>query len=424
MDTPSLNRRAFMMLGSAAIASVAGLTGCSKSPAASRGSGDGAQSGAGGGDTVTVVGLSEYTGIYAELGSEIKQAIDLLRDEYGGKVGKYKLNFAVRETQAKTDEAVRQVKEAISAGQILFMGTQLSNIALAISGEVNKLGGVFCTLAGAAEITGSACKKSTFRWSDNTWTAGQEVVAAVMADKPDLKNWFCITPDYVFGKALLDSTTDAVKNAGGQVVGNAYHATQETEFSSYLNNAAASKADVLAILNVGAQTINTVKQAIQFGLHKKMQIVIVWSTGLTQFRAIGADNVEGIYAGAQYWHGVDTPNNKKLVEAVQKKFNINPSYGLAAAYYQAKSMLVGVENAGSSKAADIIKAMETKPFAGTNGDEVFRPEDHQLLKDYYVLRGKARAEQKDADDLMSVVAKGHKTMPASETGCHMAPLGG
>lgn len=421
MDLPLLDRRTFYQ-GLAGITAAGLLASCSKSPTAGGGPGSGGGAGGGGGDTVTVVALSEYTGIYAELGGEIRQAIELLKDEYNGKVGDFTLEFTVGETQAKTDEAIRQVKASIAKGQMLFMGTQLSNIALAISGAVNRGGGVFCTLAGAPEVTGEQCKSSTFRWSDSTWTAGREVVRAVMKDKPDLKKWFCITPDYVFGKALLESTTDAVEAGGGELVGNAYHATQETEFSSYLNNAAASGADVLAILNVGAQTISTVKQAIQFGLDKKMQIVIVWSTGLSQFKALG-EAMEGVYAGAQYWHGVDTPNNKRLVEACRKKFDTAPSYGLAAAYYQAKSMIAGVENSASSKSADIVKAMETKPFDGVSGQEVFRADDHQLIKDYYVLLGKPKAQQKDPEDLMSVVAQGDEAQPVSEVGCTLAPLG-
>lgn len=421
--TGPLDRRTFVQgaLAAGAIVGVPSLAACSKSPTTGGGGGAGAD--AGGSDEVTVVALSEFTGIYAELGEEIRQGVELIKEEYGGKVGEFTLEFAVGETNAQTDEAVRQVRENIEKGNTLFMGTQLSNIALAISTEVNRAGGVFCTLAGAPEITGEQCRSSTFRWSNNTYTAGRETVNAVMKAEPDLKKWFCITPDYVFGKALLESTSEAVKANGGQVLGNAYHATQETEFSSYLNNAAASGADVLAILNVGGQTINTIKQAISFGLHKKMTIVIVWSTGLTQFRAIGADNMTGIYAGAQYWHGVDTPNNKKLVEAVQKKYKINPSYGLAAAYYQVKAMLDGVANSGATKSSDIIKAMASKPFKGVTGDEVFRADDHQLLKDYYVLVGKPAGDRADEDDIMKVVHAGGEPMPVEKTGCKLTPLG-
>jgi branched-chain amino acid transport system substrate-binding protein len=417
----AFQRRTFVQ-GAIGVGALASLAACSKSPTAGGAAAAGGAD-AGGGDTLTLVALSEFTGIYAELGQEIRQGVDLIKDEYAGKVGNFKLEFTEAETNAQTDEAVRQVRESIGKGQTLFMGTQLSNIALAISSEVNRGGGVFCTLAGAPEITGSQCRTSTFRWSDSTYTAGREVVGAVMKEHPDLKKWFCVTPDYVFGKALLDSTTKTVEESGGKVVGNAYHATQETEFSSYLNNAAASGADVLAVLNVGGQTINTVKQAISFGLHKKMKIVIVWSTGLTQFRAIGADNMVGIYAGAQYWHGVDSPNNKKLVEAVQKKYKINPGYGLAAAYYQCKAMLEGVANSGSSKSSDIIKAMASKPFAGVKGDEVFRADDHQLLKDYYVLVGKPAAERSDADDIMKVVGAGGEPVPVGQAGCKLVPLG-
>jgi branched-chain amino acid transport system substrate-binding protein len=422
MTTP-LPRRTFLKgaLAAGAFVGLPSLAACSKSPATGGGGGGGGAD-AGGGQELTVVALSEFTGIYAELGEEIRQGVELAKEEYNGEVGDFGLKFVYGETNAQTDEAVRQVRENIEKGNTLFMGTQLSNIALAISTEVNRGGGVFCTLAGAPEITGEQCKTSTFRWSNNTYTAGHETVNAVMKAEPDLKKWFCVTPDYVFGKALLESTTEAVKANGGQVLGNAYHATQETEFSSYLNNAAASGADVLAILNVGGQTINTVKQAISFGLNKRMKIVIVWSTGLTQFRAIGANNMADVYAGAQYWHGVDTPNNKMLVEAVQKKYQINPGYGLAAAYYQVKAMLDGVTNAGSSKSSDIIEAMVSKPFKGVTGDEVFRADDHQLLKDYYVLVGKPAGQAKE-DDMMEVVHAGGEPMPVEQTGCNLTPLG-
>lgn len=419
----AIERRTFFrgVLGAGALVTLPMLASCSKSPTAGGGGGGGVD--AGGGEELTVVALSEYTGIYAELGEEIRQGVELIKDEYAGKVGDFQLNFVTAETNAQTDQAVREVRENLEKGNTLFMGTQLSNIALAISTEVNRGGGVFCTLAGAPEITGEQCKTSTFRWSNATYTAGHETVNAVMKAEPDLKKWFCITPDYVFGKALLESTTEAVKANGGSVAGNAYHATQETEFSSYLNNAAASGADVLAILNVGGQTINTIKQAISFGIHKKMKIVIVWSTGLTQFRAIGADNMTGIYAGAQYWHTVDTPSNKKLVEAVRKKYKINPSFGVASAYYQCKAMLDGVTNAGSSKSSDIIQAMVSKPFKGVTGDEVFRGDDHQLLKDYYVLIGKPAAERADDDDIMEVVHAGGEPQPVEQAGCKLAPLG-
>lgn len=418
-----IDRRSFMQgaLGLGAVLTLPSLASCSKSPTTGGGGGSGAD--AGGGDALTLVALSEYTGVYAELGEEIRQGVELIEEEYGGKVGDFDLNIVTAETNAQTDEAVRQVRESIEKGETLFMGTQLSNIALAISSEVNRGGGVFCTLAGAPEITGSDCRTSTFRWSNATHTAGTEVVNAVMSAEPDLKNWYCITPDYVFGTALLDSTTAAVEANGGKVLGNAYHAIDETEFSSYLNNASSKSPDVLAILNVGGQTISTIKQALSFGLDKKMKIVIVWSTGLTQFKAIGASRMGGIYAGAQYWHGVDTPNNKEFVSAVKKKFNINPSYGLAASYYQCKAMLDGVENSGSSKSSEIIDAMVSTPFQGVTGEEVFRAEDHQLLKDYYVLLGKPSAEQADPDDIMEVLQASGEPLPLEDAGCELVPLG-
>jgi branched-chain amino acid transport system substrate-binding protein len=86
-------------------------------------------------------------------------------------------------------------------------------------------------------------------------------------------------------------------------------------------------------------------------------------------------------------------------------------------------MVEGAVNAKSTKSADIIKAMESQPFEGVTGEEVFRAEDHQLLKDYYVLIGKPAGERADEDDIMKVAYAGGEPMPVAETGCKLVPLG-
>ena len=109
--------------------------------------------------------------------------------------------------------------------------------------------------------------------------------------------------------------------------------------------------------------------------------------------------LEGVYLGAQYWHQVDTPLNKQLVAATRKAYGINPNYPLAADYIGTKVMLEAIIKAGSLDGAAVSAALQGMRFQGPTGEELIRPGDHQVLKDYYLLRGKPQGQMRDEDDL-------------------------
>jgi branched-chain amino acid transport system substrate-binding protein len=155
---------------------------------------------------------------------------------------------------------------------------------------------------------------------------------------------------------------------------------------------------------------------VNFGLKNQMTILLAWSAGLDQFQSLGSEIIEGIYMGAQYWHQVDSPMNNELVKAVKDAYGITPNYPMAGAYISTQVMLEGVKAAGEVS-AKTISAIEGMSYQGPTGSEMVRAGDHQVIKDYYLLKGKAASEMKDPDDLAEVISSG-QSFPA--VSCKMA----
>lgn len=285
--------------------------------------------------------------------------------------------------------------------------------------EAEKANAVFITTAGADEITGKDCNRATFRWSVPTFGAIEQTLRPLLAEKPDAKRVYTITPQYVFGEGLLSAAKSILKEKGIEHVGNSYHSLTEKEFSGYLTNAMAAQPDILLILNFGSQSSDTLRQAVSFGMKQNCTILIAWASGLEQFESLGADLCEGVYFGAQYWHGIDSPLNKELVQLTQSKLKMNPNYSLAGSYICTRIMVDAMIKANSDDPAKVIAQMEGMRYEGLTGTEEIRKEDHQVLKNYYLLKGKKKSEMKDKDDYAIIVHSGQSFLPVAETGCKM-----
>ena len=360
------------------------------------------------------------SGPFAANGKFADRGMKLALEQYGKALNR-PLAYTLLDTEGKPATAVRKVQEAAQQrGARFFAGGILSSEALAMGKEAERLGGIFVTTAGADEITGSECNSATFRWSVPTFGAIEQTVRPLIASMPKAKRWYTITPQYVFGEGLLTAAKNIFKEKGIEHVGNSYHSLAEKEFSGYITNALAANPDVLLLLNFGSQSSDALRQAVSFGLNKKMTILVAWASGLEQFESLGADLCDGIYFGAQYWHTVDSPLNRDLVKRVKDKFKSNPNYSLAGSYICTKLMIDGIIKAGTVDTKKVIAAMEGLKYQGLTGEEEIRKEDHQVLKNYYLLKGKAKSKMKNKDDYVDVLSSGKSFLPVAQTGCKRA----
>lgn len=372
------------------------------------------------GNTLDVGVISSMSGVFANVGEGVVVGARLAFDHYKNAVGR-RLGFVLLNDNGDPGQAVRLVQESMSQRGIRhFVGTTNSAIALAVAKEVYRGGGVNLNLAGADEMTGTDCNRASFRWPVATYSAANATIRPFAKAFPAAKRWYTITGQYVFGESLLRNTVDVLKDVGAQHIGNSYHSLSEREYSGYITAAIGAKPDVLAICNFGNQTLDVLRQAVSFGMKRNTKIVVVWSTGLDQFQAWGPEICEDVYFGANYWHAVAAPGNKLLVDACMAAHKRVPNYLNAAGWAVTQMLVEGLDKAGSADVKAVIGALEGLRYQGPTGPESIRADDHQVVKPYYLMRGKAKGKMADPNDYVEILDSAVALLPPDRTGCKMS----
>lgn len=371
------------------------------------------------GDQIQVAGVYSLSGTFANVGDLLNKGTQWAFEHYGTAAGK-RINYTLLDDQGDPGRAVRRVQEAMGQGVKHIVGCTLSSIALPVAKEVHARGGVYIHMAGADEATGSECNRAAFRWPGASYTAVNATLRPFIERNPNAKKWYTITGQYVFGDSLLSNLKNVLQETGKQHVGNSYHSLSEREYSGYITAAIAAQPDVLAVCNFGNQTLDVVRQAVSFGMKRNVKIVVPWSTGLDQFQAWGPDICEGVYFGANYWHGVDAPGNRVLQEVVRAKTNAQTNYLQACGWAVAQMMVEGLNKAGTADVPALISALEGLSYPGPTGTEVIRAGDHQVIKDYYLMLGKARGAMRDPADFAEVLAGTKSFQTPEQAGCRMS----
>jgi branched-chain amino acid transport system substrate-binding protein len=366
-----------------------------------------------------VAAVYSLSGTFANVGTLLNSGSQWAMESFGEVVGR-KINYTLLDDRGDAGEAVRKVQEAMGRGVKHIIGCTNSAIALAVQKEVYSRGGIYVQEAGADESTGKDCNKSNFRWPVASYSAVNATVRPLIEKFPDAKKWYSITGQYVFGDSLLTNLKDILKEKGLEHVGNSYHSLADREYSGFIANAVAAQPDVLAICNFGNQTLDVIRQAISYGMKRNTKILAIWSTGLDQFQALGPENCEGVYFGCNFWHGVDTPGSRKVAEVVKAKTGEVPNYLHACGYAVAQVLIEGIKKANSVEVPQIIQALEGMTYEGPTGTETVRAQDHQVIKDYYLMLGKAKGAMKDKNDFAEVIRATKAFLPPEKTGCKMA----
>jgi len=360
-----------------------------------------------------------FSGPYAETGDYVRKGTQLAVEMFGGKVLGRPVEIIERDVP-NPSEGVKKAQEAVEKlGAKFFFISPSSPTVLAVSEYAAKQKVLLIGAAGADEITGKSCNRFTFRWPVATWSAIREVVPRII-DVYKAKTFYTITPKYVFGEDLLRNTQEVLKAKGLTLLGNSDHPMGESDFSSHLTKAMAAKADCVLFLNFGGDTTNALKQANSFGLNKASRIACVWGSGLTQMKAIGPKILDGVIWGLQYFYKIDSPGNKKFVEAFRKKFNETPNYLAANPFTNVQVLLQSIERAKTDDPAKVVQAMEDYEYEGLTGQEKFRACDHQAVKPYYTLQCKAPDAMKTPDDFADIIGSSTNIPPCEETGCKMS----
>jgi branched-chain amino acid transport system substrate-binding protein len=276
-----------------------------------------------------------------------------------------------------------------------------SAVALAVAGIAREKDKLFIASGGGtADLTGSQCSPNTIHWSYDTYMLAKTLGEATV--RTGGETWFFITADYAFGHAVERDTTAMVQAAGGRVVGSARHPFPgTTDFSSFLVRAQSSRAQVVAIANAGNDTINTVKQAAEFGLPRRQRVVGMVMT-ITDVHALGLQAAQGLFFSESfYWdlndrtRALSTRIGPKI--GAEKRLNMLQAgcYGGVTHWLKVMADLDPASRASGRAVAERMKAMPTDDDAFGAGR--IRP-DGRKLHPALLLQVKAPGESRGAWD--------------------------
>ena len=286
----------------------------------------------------------------------------------------------------------------------------VSSVGLAVSQIARDQNKVMLNASSASsDFSGKACSPNTVNWSIDSWALANGTGTAVTKRGGD--TWFFLTADYAFGIALERDATQAVKKAGGQVLGAIHHPFLTADFSSYLQQAQVSKAKVIGLANSGGDTVKSVQQAAEFGVVQGGQSLAALLIYVTDVKAIGLQSAQGLLlTEAFYWDRDEGSRafSKRFAERMGGKMSTAVH---AAVYSSVLHYLKAVDALKSAKdgAAVVakIEALPTDdPLFGKGSVRV----DGRKLHDLYLFEVKKPAESKGEWDLYKVVA----TIPAAE----------
>ena len=253
-------------------------------------------------DPVKIGVLADMSGVYADIGGQGSvEAVKMAIEDFGGNVLGKPVEVVSADGQNKPDVASNIARNWYDSGVDVITDIPASGMALAImqlSKDKKKI--ALVTSAGSSDITGKSCSPYTAHWTWDTYAMSHGTGAVIV--KRGGKDWFFITADYVFGHTLERDTAAVVTANGGKVLGSVRHPLNTADFSSYLLQAQSSGAKIIGLANGGADTINSVKQAIEFGVPKSGAQLVALIAFISDIHSLGLKDAQGLMlTEAFYW---------------------------------------------------------------------------------------------------------------------------
>lgn len=353
-------------------------------------------------DVIRIGFITDMSGVYSGPdGPGGAEAIKMAIEEMGGEINGKKIELLTADHQNKADIASAKAREWFDQrGLDMLIGGTNSSTALAMSKvAADKKKPIIVVGAGAPALTNEQCTPYTLNYAYDTVAQARGTGAAVV--KAGGKSWYILTADYAFGHALQADTTKVVEAGGGKVVGSVKHPLSTSDFSSFLLQAQASKAEILALANAGADATNAIKAANEFGLTRTMRLA-----GMIMFindiHAMGLDTAKGMYlTDSWYWNASD--ETRAWAQKFYERRNAMPSSLQAADYSAAIQYLRAVKATGTDDADKVLAYLRENKLNDVyikNG--VVRP-DGRVVHDMYLLQVKTPEESKAPWDYFKVV---------------------
>jgi branched-chain amino acid transport system substrate-binding protein len=363
-------------------------------------------------DGVIKIGvMNDMSGLYADIaGPGSVTAAKMAVEDFGAAAKGMKVEIVSADHQNKPDvgsSVVRQWYDVDKVDAVFDVPT--SSVALAVNQITRDKGKAFISSGAAtADLSGKACSPNTIHWTYDTWMLANGTGSAIVKTGGD--TWFFLTADYAFGHALERDTEAVVLKNGGKVLGKVRHPFPGQDFSSFLLQAQSSKAKIIGLANAGGDTINSIKQASEFGIVKGGQNLAGLLVFITDIHALGLPTAQGlILTETFYWDLNDQTRawSKRFAAANNNK---QPSMVQAGVYSSVLHYLKAVEALKSDDGTKVIAKMKELPTDDPLFGKGSVRADGRKLHPAYLFEVKKPAESKGPYDYYKVRA----TIPADQ----------
>lgn len=354
--------------------------------------------------------LADMSGTYRDLsGPGGLEALKMAVEDFGGTVDGKKIVLFNADDLNKPDVGANTVRQWIDERNVdMVTGLVASSVVLAAS-KVVEQGGKLALISGAAasSLTNEHCSPNHIHWTYDTFALANGTANAVLKDGG--KSWYILTADYAFGHSMETDIKKVVQAEGGSVVGAVRHPFPSSDFSSYILQAQGSGADVVALANAGADTVNSLKTASEFGVTQSGQRLAGMVVFLNDIHAMGLDVTQGLMLTTG-WYWDMNEETRAWAERYQKRVGSKPTMVHAGIYSATTHYLNAVKQTGSDDTATVRAQMAKTPVNDMFAKDGRIREDGRMVHDMYLVKVKTPAESKGEWDLYQMV----RTIPGNE----------
>jgi len=354
--------------------------------------------------------LADLSGYSKEIGGPgAVLAVKMAVEDHHGRAGGMPVKVVAADMQNKVDVATDIARRWFAEDHVDAIA-DLPNTPVALA--VARLGAqtnhvILVTEAASTDLTGSQCEPTTVHFQDDTHSLAAGTAKALIDQ--GLKKWFFITADFGFGYAMQNAAQSVVTQSGGQVLGAVRPPLGESDFSSYLLQAQASKAQVIALASVGSDATTAIKQASEFGIEKGGQQVAGLLLTIADVKALGLKTAQGLWVTEGfYW------DQNKEARAFARRFAARdggkmPTKAHAADYAAVSHYLDAIDRAGTKNTQAVMAAMRAMPIDYFGKPARLRA-DGRVLYDLELYRVKSPSQSHGPYDFYTPV----KRIPAAK----------
>ena len=375
-------------------------------------------------DGVIKIGvLSDMSSLYSAVGGPGSVvAARMAVEDFGAAKKGMKVEIISADHQNKPDVGSQIARQWYDVDKVdVILDVPNSGVALAVSQVTREKGKVFLVSgAASSDLTGKACSPNTIHWTYDTWMLAHGTGGAIVKQGGD--TWFFLTSDYAFGYALEHDTEEVVLKSGGKVLGKVRHPINTQDFSSFLLQAQASKAKIIGLANAGGDTINSIKQASEFGIVRGGQKLAGLLVFLSDVHGLGLEKAQGlIFTETFYWD----LNDKTRVWS--KRFaalhnGAYPTMVQAGVYSEVLHYLKAVQALKSDDGTKVVAEMKKLPTDDPLfGKGVVRA-DGRKIHPAYLVEVKKPSEAKGPWDyykILATIPADQAFRPLNEGGCSL-----